>query len=444
MMKDNVQHPIHTTIGVKPIVIVPEDIAWKLGERAISREEAQRSGDEAAKELKGRLTVGVEILSPSVVESRDDIERLKADLGDTDAYWVIGGGRGRTTLLLELARRYPHPLIGGGGVGLPPFLRSRGFEAYPSLDDDLLSLLRVRKAIGLTKALVIKSTRIAGGCLSSAWDLADIETRLGVGFDSISNEVLFAEMKGVEREDAQALADELIDGAEEVALDVRYVVKSAALYLAARKLLEGHECNALTVECCDTVSMQLEIEHETVPCLALVLLNDQGLASSCQADISGMLTMMVLIYLSGRSIFLGNLGVPSPQASVISLNHSVPGLKMDGLEAPRLPYSLRPFGVMDWGTAIYVDMMKLKEKVMTVARFDPLVRRLLVTRGELVRSFPVEKWCSQMIYVQVPDATGFVRRAHTDYGGHFTAVSGDHVQQLERLCETLGVELELM
>jgi len=135
-----------------------------------------------------QLTVGVEILSPSVVESRDDIERLKADLGDTDAYWVIGGGRGRTTLLLELARRYPHPLIGGGGVGLPPFLRSRGFEAYPSLDDDLLSLLRVRKAIGLTKALVIKSTRIAGGCLSSAWDLADIETRLGVGFDSISNE----------------------------------------------------------------------------------------------------------------------------------------------------------------------------------------------------------------------------------------------------------------
>ena len=127
-----------------------------------------------------------------------------------------------------------------------------------------------------------------------------------------------------------------------------------------------------------------------------------------------------------------------------NLNHSVPGLKMNGLEAPRLPYSLRRFGVVDWGTAIYVDMMKLGEKVMTVARFDPLVRRLLVTRGELVRSFPVENGCSQMIHIQVPDAAGFVRRAHTDYGGHLTAVSGDYIQRLQDLCEMLGVELELM
>jgi hypothetical protein len=442
-MKGNEQYPVNTKMGVKPIAIVPEDIAWKLGERAISREEAQRNASEVVKDLKQRVTANAEILSPSVLESRDDIESLEPDLGDTDAFWVLGAGRGRTTLILELARRYPNPMIGGGGVGLSPFLRSRGFEAYPSLDDDLLLLLRVRKAIGLTKALVIKSTRIAGGCLSSAWDWPDIETRLGVGFDAISNEMLFAEMNHVDQDEAEQMAGELIRDAEEVTLDEGYVVKSAALYLATKRLMDRQGCNALTVECCDSISMQLEMEHETVPCLALVLLNDQGLAASCQADISGMLTMMVLIYLSGRSVFLGNLAVPSAEESVISLNHSVPGLKMDGLEAPRLPYSLRRFGVVDWGTAIYVDMMKLKEKVMTVARFDPLVRRLLVTRGELVGSFPVEDWCSQMIHIQVPDATGFLRRAHTDYGGHFTAVSGDYAQELAGLCEMLGVELEL-
>ena len=45
---------------------------------------------------------------------------------------------------------------------------------------------------------------------------------------------------------------------------------------------------------------------------------------------------------------------------------------------------------------------------------------------------------------QVLDAAGFVRREHTDYGGHFTVVSGDYVQKLHELCEVLGVELELV
>ena len=45
---------------------------------------------------------------------------------------------------------------------------------------------------------------------------------------------------------------------------------------------------------------------------------------------------------------------------------------------------------------------------------------------------------------QVLDAAEFVCRAYTDYGGHFTVVSGDYVQKLHDLCEMLGVELELM
>lgn len=441
-MHESVRYPVYTKLGVKPIVVVPEDIAWKLGEKEISREEAATNGSRAVEELK--LKVEAEFLKPSVLEVREDLEALKPDIGATDVYWVMGAGRGRTTLLLELARRFPKPIIGGAGVGLSSFMRSRGFEAYPVLDDDLLSLLTVRKAIGLTKALVIKSTRIAGGCLSSAWDLADIETRLGVGFDYISNETHFAEMNHIDQAEAQELANELISGAQEVALDKKYVEKSAALYLATKQLMEEGGCNALTVECCDAVSMRLEMEHETVPCLALVLLNDQGLAASCQADISGLLTMMVLIYLSHKSVFLGNIGVPNPEESLISLNHSVPGLKMNGLQAPRLPYSLRPFGVMTWGTALYVEMLQLDEKVMTVARFDPLVKKLLVTRGELVSSFPVDNWCSQMVNIRVPEAARFVRRAHTDYGGHFTAVSGDYTHQLAELCAMLGVKLELM
>jgi len=167
-MKNEQEYPIDVKIGVKPVVIVPEVIPRKLGEQPVSREEAQRRGDEAAKGLRQNLTADAKILSPAVIESREDLEGLKADLQETDAYWVLGAGRGRAMLILELARRYSKPLIGGGGVGLPPFLRSRNLEAYLSLDNELISLMRIRKAIEQTKVLVVASRRIPS-CLSSAF-----------------------------------------------------------------------------------------------------------------------------------------------------------------------------------------------------------------------------------------------------------------------------------
>ena len=104
---------------------------------------------------------------------------------------------------------------------------------------------------------------------------------------------------------------------------------------------------------------------------------------------------------------MGNIGIPSREENLISINHSIPGLKMDGLQEPGLPYSLYSFGVVDWGTAVYVDMTKGKEKDVTVARVDPLVKKLLVTKGEIVRSFPVEEGCKQMIHIRFPASSPY-------------------------------------
>ncbi|MGC9359835.1 MAG: hypothetical protein ACP5G7_05575 [Anaerolineae bacterium] len=443
MMQESESYPVNVKLGVKPVVVVPEDIPRVLGEMPLSREECQKRGEEAAAQLAETHGAAVEILSPAVIENGADVEALKEDVGHTDLYWVSGAGRGRTPFVLELARRYGKPLIGGGGVGLPPFLRSHGLEAYPVLDDDLVSLLRTRKALTLTRALVVQSRRVAGGCLSSAWDLDDLEARFGIGFDLISDEMLFAEMGNADRDEAQKLAQGLIKGAVAVNLDERYVTNSTQLYLAVDAMMERHSCNALTVGCCESPFLDLEMEHKTTPCLATSLLNERGLAASCQGDVSALLTVAVMIYLSRKSVFMGNLGTADDNG-LISISHSAPGLRMDGLDAPRLPYGLHPFGVMEWGTAVHVDLLQAKDTHATVARFDPLAERLLVTTGQIVQSVTVEKFCKQMVQIRVPDAAAFQRRAHTDYGGHFTVVCGDYVRQLEDLADMLGFQVELL
>jgi L-fucose isomerase-like protein len=203
----------------------------------------------------------------------------------------------------------------------------------------------------------------------------------------------------------------------------------------------------LTVGCCESPFLDLEMEHKTTPCLATSLLNERGLPASCQGDLSALLTVAAMIYLSRKSVFMGNLGAGGDGGDAdgaISISHSAPGLRMDGLNAPRLPYGLHPFGVMEWGTALHVDLLQAKDTYATVARFDPLAERLLVTTGEIVQSVTVEDFCKQMVQIRVPDAAGFLRRAHTDYGGHFTVVCGDYVRQLEDLGEMLGFQVELL
>jgi len=87
-----------------------------------------------------------------------------------------------------------------------------------SLDNEFISLMRIRKAIEQTKGLVVASRRMPS-CLSSAWDLEDIEVRFKMGFEFISDEMFFDEMNEVNQKKAQELANELISGAEEVHLD---------------------------------------------------------------------------------------------------------------------------------------------------------------------------------------------------------------------------------
>jgi L-fucose isomerase-like protein len=436
-----IENPIDLRVGIKPVAIVPEVIPRKLGEKAVTREEAAGRGEETVEKLDESLKADSRILSVSVVETWKDVLALEEDLRETDAFWVIGAGRGRAALILDIARRYRKPMIGGGGTGLPPFLRSRNLEAYLSVDNDLISLLRARKAIRQTRVLVVASRRIPS-CLSSVWNLEDMESRFGIGFETISDEAFFAEMDRVDWEKAKEIADELIAGAEEVCLDRKHVVKSAGLYLAGRSLMGRYGCNALSVRCCEHPFLDLEMEHETTPCLAAALMNDRGLPASCQGDLSGVLTIAMLMHVSKSSVFLGNIGLPTPGENIISINHSEPGLRMNSLQSDILPYSLHSFGVMDWGTAIYVDMTKCRKGEMTVARCDPLAKRLLLTKGQVVRSFPVEEYCKQMVHIEVPDASHFVERAHTDYGAHLVATCGDHTESVKRLACLLGLEVE--
>jgi len=150
---------------------------------------------------------------------------------------------------------------------------------------------------------------------------------------------------------------------------------------------------------------------------------------------------------SGKSSHLGNMFFE--EGKVVVINHSAPGIRMNGFDKAGLPYKLGRFTKAGWGAKAVVDFMQNDVREATVARLHPNARQVLVMKGRLVGS---EGWdkdelgCSVVARI-VPAATGegekFVRK-QTEYGNHLIWVYGDYAQEVTRLGELLDLEVEVV
>jgi hypothetical protein len=160
-----------------------------------------------------------------------------------------------------------------------------------------------------------------------------------------------------------------------------------------------------------------------------------------------LLATRLLLSVSGKSSHMGNMF--SGKGNTVVINHSVPGIRMNGFDRPPLPYKLGRFVQSGWGAKVVVDFMQNNEKTVTVARMHPSGDRLLVMRGVLVGSEGWEKdnlGCSVTAIIK-PSESGqgdrFIRR-QTEYGNHLSWVYGDYASQLEELAGLLGIAIEVV
>ena len=182
-----------------------------------------------------------------------------------------------------------------------------------------------------------------------------------------------------------------------------------------------------------------------MPCLQHALFGNEGIASSCEADLGILLALRLLMSVSNKSCHQGN---SDPHGrDTFHINHSAPSMKMNGMDKPDVPYQLGRFVEQGWGTKVVVDFMNNEEKTVTVARVDPTATKLLVCKGTLVGS---SGWgqdnlsCSVTAIIQPPpdQAHEFLRRRMI-YGNHLQWVYGDYTKELKTLGEMLGLTVEV-
>ena len=396
--------------------------------------------------------------SEDFILTQEELNKLKPDSRETDAYYIIP--RGSSIAAFEIGKHFNKPIIMVGlncrNVDIAAYSRSRGYEAFVPADYDelneLISLLRARKVFTQTSILFPTDRGLpAVASVTSINDLEDLETRLGVAVKKISYKELDVKMTGVmnsktEREKAEQFANELLGGAQGSYIDRKYVVRSVEFYQTVKSLMKKHGCNAFTIECFEFCSSRLPEQWTITPCLVHTLLRDQGIASSCEADLGSLLAMRLLMSVSKKSCHQGN--ADPRDENTFRINHSVPGIKMNGFDKPDLPYKLGRFTECGWGTKVVVDFTDNTEKRVTVARADPSGTKLLVLSGELVGADGWDKdklGCSVEAVIKPPDGrTDEFMKKRIDYGNHLPWVYGDYSEQIRQLGEMLDLEVDVI
>ena len=466
---------LEVKINLKPVLTnLIHTGAWEgpclATARSVSEEKAQveESFIRWSKEIKeSNLNLNkedVKVLEPVHIKFSEDfilrqeeINKLKPDSRETDVYFIRPSGS--SIAAFEIGKQFNRPIIllglGCRNVDIAAYSRSKGYEAFTPRNYDelnkLISLLRARKEFTQTKVLFPTNRGFpAVASVCGVTDLQDLEERLGVIVKKTPYKELVDEIDNVmksklEREEAEKKADELIEKAQNSFIDRKYVIRSVEFYQTVRNLMNRHGCNAFTIECFEFCASRLPEKWTITPCLIHTLLKDQGYPSSCEADLGALLAMRLLMSVSKKSSHMGNAD-PRDENS-FRINHSVPGIKMNGYDQPDLPYQLQHFVESGWGTKAVVNFMDNSEKIVTVARVHPSAKKILVLKGELVSASGWDKEnilaCSVEAVIKSPNGEKFIER-RSDYGNHLPWVYGDYSEEIQKLCEMLNMEVEVL
>lgn len=100
------------------------------------------------------------------------------------------------------------------------------------------------------------------------------------------------------------------------------MLKAMKIYKALKRIVEEEKLAALTLSC-----FKLIESTGTSGCLALSLLNDEGIIAGCEGDLQSIFTMLITKTLTGQAAFMANPSMINARTNEIILAHCTIGLK---------------------------------------------------------------------------------------------------------------------
>jgi L-fucose isomerase-like protein len=199
------------------------------------------------------------------------------------------------------------------------------------------------------------------------------------------------------------------------------MVEAAKAYLAIKRICQEERLNAMTIRCFDIVKA-----CGTTSCLALALLNDEGIVAGCEGDMQTLMSMYLAKRLCGEAAFMAN---PSQLTDTTSLlAHCTIPLTMCDETVIRSHFE-SSIGVAIQGLLPLTDYTLFKWG-------GPQLDRYFVTEAQAVATPYSNHFCRTQITLDVNLKPYLLQHS---IGNHHVIIRGRHADEIKAFMQANGV-----
>ena len=265
----------------------------------------------------------------------------------------------------------------------------------------------------------------SGWLIASSVDYAAIRERWAVVMVDVPLDEVVKGYEAVTDDEVQDITDEFITRATGVKEPSRdEVVKAMRLYRSIKNIVDLYRLDALTLNCFDLIPTT-----HTTGCVALALLNQEGIPAGCEGDEQTILTMLAIQAATGEMTFMAN-----PSKILDNAAHEMVFAHCTIAPAMTDRYIVRNHYESLSGVAIegIIDPMD----VTVVKCGGRGMERCFISRARLLECTTNPNMCRTQLHLRLDEPLDyFLERS---IGNHHVIVRGNHKQRLETILRMLG------
>lgn len=362
-------------------------------------------------------------------ESEFVYQRLRDEACPLTLFLIESGGSEAPFLKIYENYSPPYYLLAQGGdnslasaLEILSFLQRKGIKGEILYGDPLSINARIKTLyrIGEARAYLRKARYGLFGepsdwLIASDVSFGEARRKFGCSFVNVPFDELKEEIDRREY-DAPEWHPELVEKAEG-----NQTIKGAlGIYGAIKRLVRKYELTAFSIRCFDLLGI-----YRNTPCLALALLNEEGITAACEGDEASLLSMDICRALTGRASFQCNpSSMDLPNRTMVLAHCTVP-FSMVG------KYEFMSHFESNLGVGIRGQM---KEGPVTVFKISPNLADYHLIEGEIEANLAREDLCRTQIQVKFDgDISDFLFHP---YGNHLIVSYGRFASDVVELLDS--------
>ena len=199
------------------------------------------------------------------------------------------------------------------------------------------------------------------------------------------------------------------------------LLEAAKAYLAIKRICQEERLDAMTIRCFDIVKA-----CGTTSCLALALLNDEGIVAGCEGDMQTLMSMYLAKRLCGEAAFMANPSNLTDETSMLA--HCTIPLTMCEETIVRSHFE-SGIGVAIQGQLPLTDYTLFKWG-------GPKMDRYFVTEAKAIEAPYSNHFCRTQITLNVNLKSYLLQHS---IGNHHVIIRGRHANEIRQFMLANGV-----